>query len=448
MLYKLRYELEDEFPGEKFDIQYAKTKKWYLPASGIPWFDVEIYKGSVRRIQYTMNNTDPTGYQPPPCFIDWPADTYKKPTAAVKWTIDHCKNVTEDTYDLLLSVWNPMMGWMSSKPTVIEVLERVGPITIDDFRILSDYNETKPFKIRLAKAGIKTCIVTDYGDSGGDFNNFEFRGNLRSCRIRFPTLSKSQVLPFDSVAKEFDASHTYIQRNLYRMHVFGFDERNYAEAFLDLTIFRMPCTAPKVWLPKNQTSFLKWDAVPMVHRSKSYQVAAKAQIECNGSIPTFMSWRVFEVEISDDPDSQIGKKEKLTPIPINETIPSWNSALLDIPKLTFMYGLKKLVFRFEVETGNPDIPFYKEAHTYVNITKSPLMPVLIEGSAALVSRGWGQFLTLTPAKLSIDPDFPDERKFNFTWFCRVVAPEDEYQDYANIDSEGYPLYEVSWYKTI
>ena len=104
-----------------------------------------------------------------------------------------------------------------------------------------------------------------------------------------------------------------------------------------------------------------------------------------------MSWRVFEVEISVDPDSQIGKKEKLTPIQINETVPSWKSSLLDIPKLTFMYGLKKLVFRFEVETGNPDIPFYKEAHTYVNITKSPLMPVLIEGSAALVSRGWGQY---------------------------------------------------------
>ena len=49
---------------------------------------------------------------------------------------------TEDTYDLLLSVWNPLMGWVSSKPTVVEVLERVGPITIDDFRILSDYVST------------------------------------------------------------------------------------------------------------------------------------------------------------------------------------------------------------------------------------------------------------------------------------------------------------------
>ena len=46
---------------------------------------------------------------------------------------------TEDTYDLVLSVWNPIDGWVSSQKTTIEVLERVGPITIDDFRILSDY---------------------------------------------------------------------------------------------------------------------------------------------------------------------------------------------------------------------------------------------------------------------------------------------------------------------
>ena len=75
-------------------MQYAKTKKWYLPASGIPWFDVEIYKGSVRRVQYTMNNTKgDAGYQPPPCFVDWPADTYAMPTPAVKWTIQHCLNI-------------------------------------------------------------------------------------------------------------------------------------------------------------------------------------------------------------------------------------------------------------------------------------------------------------------------------------------------------------------
>ena len=50
---------------------------------------------------------------------------------------------------------------------MVEVLERVGPITIDDFLILSDHNETKNFNIKLDRAGTKTCIAVDFGDDDG-----------------------------------------------------------------------------------------------------------------------------------------------------------------------------------------------------------------------------------------------------------------------------------------
>ena len=122
-----------------------------------------------------------------------------------------------------------------------------------------------------------------------------------------------------------------------------------------------------------------------------------------------MKWKAYTVVIEEDEESQVGKKEKLTEVQINETIPSWNTALLDAPGNVFEYGLHKLVFRFEIETGNEDIPFYKEAFTYINITKSPLMPVLLDGSASKVSRGWGQALTLFPGQLSVDPDYPSEK---------------------------------------
>ena len=89
----------------------------------------------------------------------------------------------------------------------------------------------------------------------------------------------------------------------------------------------------------------------------------------------------------DDENSQIGKKEKLNEIQINNTVPSWNRGVLDIPPLTLGYGLHKLVLRFDIETGHPTIKFFKEAFTYVNITKSPLMPVLLDGSPSKVSRG-------------------------------------------------------------
>ena len=61
-----------------------------------------------------------------------------------------------------------------------------------------------------------------------------------------------------------------------------------------------------------------------------------------------ISWRAFTVSLVNDPNSQVGKVEILTPIQINTTIPSWNQGVLDVPALTFDYGLHKFVFRFQV----------------------------------------------------------------------------------------------------
>ena len=48
-----------------------------MAAAGHPYFNVSFYGGSVRRIQYTMNNTEVDGYNPPPCAVDWPDSAYK-----------------------------------------------------------------------------------------------------------------------------------------------------------------------------------------------------------------------------------------------------------------------------------------------------------------------------------------------------------------------------------
>ena len=61
------------------------------------------------------------------------------------------------------------------------------------------------------------------------------------------------------------------------MHVQAFDERHYAEAKLDLTIFRLSCNAPLVYLPKNFTSVSNPEAIPKVWKSKSFQTPSKAR---------------------------------------------------------------------------------------------------------------------------------------------------------------------------
>ncbi len=179
-----------------------------------------------------------------------------------------------------------------------------------------------------------------------------------------------------------------------------------------------------------------------------------------------MEWRAYEVTLVEDKASQAGQRELL--YLLNGTFPSANSALLNVPKLAFEYGLHKLVFKFEVVTNKPGVVLYREAFTYINVIKSPLEPILVEGSITKVSRGWEQDLELKPQELSVDPDYPDDKvtadeaegdshhpqlfqaalflclqNFNFTWFCRKVAPAAFREEYPAVDAEGYPLYNAT-----
>ena len=37
----------------------------------------------------------------------------------------------------------------------------------------------------------------------------------------------------------------------------------------------------------------------------------------------------------------------------------------------------------------------------------------------------------------------DFQNFNYTWYCRVIAPEAEYQDWEEEDEEGYPVFDAA-----
>lgn len=108
--------------------------------------------GDVSRIQYTFNNTDPEGYWPVPCKVDFPEKIGEN-----QWVINHCPNIvrlwvakttnivlclefsqSEGTYNVQVSAFNPLDGWFSTEEVIVEVLSRCGPITIDDYTIITD----------------------------------------------------------------------------------------------------------------------------------------------------------------------------------------------------------------------------------------------------------------------------------------------------------------------
>lgn len=143
-----------EWPTDVEAAEFVEDK-FYMPASARPHIDLDLYKGNVRRIQYMFNNTEAGEYQPPPCFVDWPVPDTFLPTQ--QWAISHCGNLSEGTYQVVASVWNPLDGWKSSQEATIKILERFGPVYIDDYSIVTDHVSRRPDETKL---DLKTPIST------------------------------------------------------------------------------------------------------------------------------------------------------------------------------------------------------------------------------------------------------------------------------------------------
>lgn len=75
----LRYILKEEAPLERPEVEFVKPK-YYLPADAWPAFELNMYKGTPRRIAYKFNNTKENGTEPAEaCYIDWPENNLMKP---------------------------------------------------------------------------------------------------------------------------------------------------------------------------------------------------------------------------------------------------------------------------------------------------------------------------------------------------------------------------------
>jgi hypothetical protein len=321
-----------------------------------------------------------------------------------------------------MGAWNPLDKWVwLPQPFTVEVISRIGPITIDDFNIITDRNETKLFNIALRRMGLSTCITVYWGDK----TPTEYFGSARTCQATF-TVTQSQVKPVNIFTKNFDVTHTWAARGLYQVTVTAFDSIQRAQTTTPVTIFKMPCQVPKVWLPVNTTSWAAPSVVPVQFRSKQFQVASMSIVQCNVTVVPVLEWLAFKVALVKDPSSSSGAlMEVLTPVQINRTIPSYQSAVLSVPPNVLDFGLYKLVFKLSIDTGMANLPLFRTAFTYINITRSPLVPGFIQGSVSVVTRGWGQAILLDATNYTSDPDFPLDKSFNFTWFCRRVDPVNE-----------------------
>ena len=161
--------------------------------------------------------------------------------------------------------------------------------------------------------GKRACVVIDFGDE----SDLVFFGNPTGCKIRYPLLNESSVLELDTDRKVIETKHLYRykieekvelyfiydfffefffrSRGVYNVHAFAFDIRHYTEISVPVTIFRIPCTNPQVFLPKNQTSFDKIDLIPSYKISDSFKNQAVVFIQCNETMATSTEWKIYQV---------------------------------------------------------------------------------------------------------------------------------------------------------
>ncbi|CAL4110573.1 unnamed protein product, partial [Meganyctiphanes norvegica] len=181
--------------------------------------------------------------------------------------------------------------------------------------------------------------------------------------------------------------------------------------------------APIVWIIENVT---QPSLAPEYMRSRLVRIESDAIVNCNGSVATSKEWSLMQVsELDGNPIKEIITKE---------VINSWNFSMLSIPERFLEYGTYLVSYRLQL-LASKIFPLFRISSTYIKIVPTPLLASLIEGGLSKVSRGYQDSILLEPYTFSEDPDFPEEKVFNYTWFCRRVDMDD---DFIVVDS-GDPL---------
>ena len=193
----------------------------------------------------------------------------------------------------------------------------------------------------------------------------------------------------------------------------------------------------------NETSWKRPERIPKTMMSKPYQakiieqlhivineqVASMAILECNKTVQTSMVWFAYEVDADSHNKYQMYYLHRLSCkkvsmelwksclkfrsfftrslwVTINQNPDQWNGSKLPVKFnqhtrtyleiWTSQTGLQiwswnrsrikqRKLELFVLLLGFPELPLYQTAHTYFNVTKSPLVPGFIKGSVAKVS---------------------------------------------------------------
>ncbi|KAK4290629.1 hypothetical protein Pmani_036484 [Petrolisthes manimaculis] len=287
--------------------------------------------------------------------------------------------------NLTMKAYSEAEGWVPAESLLsFKVLNKIQGLQMTDFGIISKPNEVKTFSAIFTVVHPVSCLLIDYNDgSPTEAHGLEF-----ICNDNFP----KAVYKGGHLTNPTNLTHVYMEENLYNVTVMAVDLLTSLRTLLPVVVGFIPCKAPVVWIPKNTTVPL---LAPKIWRSMSFTVESDAIVECNGTIASRGSC-------------------------LHGTSPTSPS----LPRF-LDYGIYCFTYRLQL-LASKKFPLFRTAYTYIEIEKSPLQAVIIEGAMSKVSRGYDTLLDLDAAQYSQDPDWPEATDFTYTWFCRRLDTDREH----------------------
>ncbi|XP_063601108.1 uncharacterized protein LOC134777199 [Penaeus indicus] len=276
---------------------------------------------------------------------------------------------------------------------VMLIVGEVKGLKLDDYSVTTGKNETKTLLVTFESIGGSTCLVVSWGDatmtSYGDF----FTCTSENMNITYETE------PYLDVS--MNVTHVYEEEGPYTITAMAFNPLSNVIVELLVIVTSIDCGPPKAQVIDG----VEWHYnAPAFHRGYLASVSTAATLNCAVTSKTKKEWKIYH---ADKETGQITDE-----VVVKDILQSWNRSEIIIPARFLMYGLYKLYYTITMH--DPDVledwmVFQKEIETYIEIIKTPLRPMIVEGGVSFFIRGPNQVILFEPAKYSLDLDFPEEK---------------------------------------
>ncbi|KAK3865158.1 hypothetical protein Pcinc_029214 [Petrolisthes cinctipes] len=302
----------------------------------------------------------------------------------------------------VLQVWgyNTVQGWLNSDNFTIDVATELKGFNLTDDGKVVEPNSLKTLTASFEVLPPMSCIKIDFDDESPQ----ETYGYNDTCTSFYP-----EATYMGPHSNPMVLQHNYTEEGKYQLKALARDATKTLSLMLPLVIATLPCSMPIVHI---------MDKVPLENpaefmRSVSFQLSTSTIINCTHIVPVRRWWVATEV----NPETEDPWRD----IVLEDNLASWNYSQLDIVPLFLSLGTYRLTYWVSIDASKI-FPLMRSDKTYIRVTASPLEAKIIEGGASAITRGYKRTVTLSPGTLSKDPDEPEDKTFNFTWWCRQIAP--------------------------